>query len=149
MALQNKLKAFVRFDGSGRVIPSSLILQKSKPKVGNWKEINATQCCNDTPTTTTTTTIAVNSQNFAAGFILGNVCGTSAITPIYYTGALGNGSSLYMDAGLTTPYNQGLSGTYIKLYFAAEDQLCTMNGNIIQSYTACSGITTTTTTTTV
>lgn len=56
MALQNKLKAFVRFDGSGRVIPSSLILQKSKPKVGNWKEINATQCCNDTPTTTTTST---------------------------------------------------------------------------------------------
>lgn len=56
MALQNKLKAFVRFDGSGRVIPSSLILQKSKPKVGNWKEINATECCNSAPTTTTTTT---------------------------------------------------------------------------------------------
>ena len=54
MALQNKLKAFVRFDGSGRVIPSSLILQKSKPKVGNWKEINATECCNGTTTTTTT-----------------------------------------------------------------------------------------------
>lgn len=58
MALQNKLKAFVRFDGSGRVIPSSLILQKSKPKVGNWKEINATQCCNGSSTTTTTTTTA-------------------------------------------------------------------------------------------
>lgn len=57
MALQNKLKAFVRFDGSGRVIPSSLILQKSKPKVGNWKEINATQCCDAAPTTTTTTTV--------------------------------------------------------------------------------------------
>lgn len=56
MALQNKLKAFVRFDGSGRVIPSSLILQKSKPKVGNWKEINATQCCNDITSTTTTST---------------------------------------------------------------------------------------------
>jgi hypothetical protein len=56
MALQNKLKAFVRFDGSGRVIPSSLILQKSKPKVGNWKEINAKECCNYTPGTTTTTT---------------------------------------------------------------------------------------------
>lgn len=56
MALQNKLKAFVRFDGSGRVIPSSLILQKSKPKVGNWKEINATECCNGTPSSTTTTT---------------------------------------------------------------------------------------------
>tara|TARA_R110000822_G_scaffold2090_1_gene10105 strand:- start:350 stop:655 length:306 start_codon:yes stop_codon:yes gene_type:complete len=54
MALQNKLKAFVRFDGTGRVIPSSLILQRSKPKVGNWKEINATECCNFTTTTTTT-----------------------------------------------------------------------------------------------
>ena len=42
----NKLKAFVRFDGSGRIVPSSLILQKSKPKVGNWKEINANECCN-------------------------------------------------------------------------------------------------------
>lgn len=56
MALQNKLKAFVRFDGSGRVIPSSLILQKSKPKVGNWKQINATQCCDYIPSTTTTST---------------------------------------------------------------------------------------------
>lgn len=56
MSLQNKLKAFVRFDGSGRVIPSSLILQKSKPKVGNWKEIDANQCCNYSPSTTTTST---------------------------------------------------------------------------------------------
>lgn len=49
-----KLKAYVRFDGSGRIVPSSLILQRSKPKVGNWKEIPANECCN--PTTTTTTT---------------------------------------------------------------------------------------------
>lgn len=60
MALQNKLKAFVRFDGSGRVIPSSLILQKSKPKVGNWKEINATQCCNDITSTTTTSSTSTS-----------------------------------------------------------------------------------------
>ena len=45
-----KLKAFVRFDGSGRVISSSLILQYFKPKVGKWKEITAYECCN--PTTT-------------------------------------------------------------------------------------------------
>ena len=51
----NKLKAFVRFDGSGRIIPSSLIVQAFKPKVGNWKEIDAKECCNYTPTTTTTT----------------------------------------------------------------------------------------------
>jgi len=40
------LKAYVRFDGSGRIIPGSLILQRSKPKVGNWKEILAYECCN-------------------------------------------------------------------------------------------------------
>ena len=50
----NKLKAFVRFDGSGRIVPSSLIVQAFKPKDGNWQEINAKECCNYTTTTTTT-----------------------------------------------------------------------------------------------
>jgi len=40
------LKAYVRFDGTGKIIPGSLILQRSKPKVGNWKEILAYECCN-------------------------------------------------------------------------------------------------------
>ena len=55
MANNNKLKAFVRYDGSGRVIAGSLILQRFKPKVGNWVEIDANECCNYVPTTTTTT----------------------------------------------------------------------------------------------
>jgi hypothetical protein len=46
MANNNKLKAFVRYDGSGRVVPSSLILARFKPKVGNYKEIDAYECCN-------------------------------------------------------------------------------------------------------
>lgn len=50
------LKAFVRFDGSGRIVAGSLILRKNKPKVGKWKEIPAYECCN--PTTTTSTTAA-------------------------------------------------------------------------------------------
>jgi hypothetical protein len=50
------LKAYVRFDGSGRVVAGSLILRKNKPKVGKWQEINAYECCNYIPTTTTTTT---------------------------------------------------------------------------------------------
>lgn len=50
------LKAYVRYDGSGRVVPGSLILRKNKPKVGKWTEITAYECCN--PTTTTTTTPA-------------------------------------------------------------------------------------------
>lgn len=55
MSNQRNLKAFVRFDGSGRVVAGSLILRRSKPKVGKWHEILAYECCN--PTTTTTTTV--------------------------------------------------------------------------------------------
>ena len=51
----NKLKAFVRFSGDGRIVSSSLIVQAFKPKVGNWQEIDAKECCNYTSTTTTTT----------------------------------------------------------------------------------------------
>jgi hypothetical protein len=50
MAKNNKLKAYVRFDGSGRIVPSSIILQRNKPTVGNWKEIDANECCNPSPT---------------------------------------------------------------------------------------------------
>jgi hypothetical protein len=56
MSNQRNLKAFVRFDGSGRVVAGSLVLRKNQPKVGKWKEIIGYECCN--PTTTTTTTVA-------------------------------------------------------------------------------------------
>jgi hypothetical protein len=60
------LKAYVRFDGSGRIVAGSLILRKNKPKVGKWMEIPAYECCEFTtsttttaaPTTTTTTSVA-------------------------------------------------------------------------------------------
>jgi hypothetical protein len=39
------LKAFVRFDGSGRVVAGSLILRKNMPKVGKWQQITAEECC--------------------------------------------------------------------------------------------------------
>ena len=50
------LKAYVRFDGSGRIVAGSLILRRKKPKVGKWVEIPAYECCN--PTTTSTATVA-------------------------------------------------------------------------------------------
>jgi len=50
MAINNRpLKAYVRFDGTGRIVPSSVILRKNKPKVGKWQEIPAYECCNYTP----------------------------------------------------------------------------------------------------
>jgi len=56
----NKLKAYIRYDGTGRVIAGSLILQRSKPKVGNWQEIDANECCNYTTTTTSTTSTSTS-----------------------------------------------------------------------------------------
>lgn len=41
------LKAYVRMDGKGRVVPGSLILRKSKPKTGTWVEAQGYKCCND------------------------------------------------------------------------------------------------------
>jgi hypothetical protein len=49
------LKAYVRYDGSGRVVAGSLILRRQMPKVGNWKEVPAYECCAPTTTTTTST----------------------------------------------------------------------------------------------
>lgn len=54
------LKAYVRYDGGGRVVAGSLILRRQKPKVGNWKEVPAYECC--APTTTTTTTTSTTSS---------------------------------------------------------------------------------------
>ena len=41
------LKAYARFDGTGRIVPGSLVLRRAKPKVGKWQEIQGYQCCND------------------------------------------------------------------------------------------------------
>jgi len=41
----NRLKAWVRYDGKNRIVPSSLILQPKKPKVGVWREIPSELCC--------------------------------------------------------------------------------------------------------
>jgi hypothetical protein len=61
-----RLKAYVRFDGSGRVVSSSLILQRNKPKVGNWQEIDAYECCNYTTTTTSTTSTSTTTTTTTA-----------------------------------------------------------------------------------
>ena len=46
MTNKRDLKAYVRYDGSGRVIAGSLVLRRSKPKVGNWQEVQGYECCN-------------------------------------------------------------------------------------------------------
>lgn len=59
MANNQKMKAFVRYGGDGRIIPGSLILRRNKPKEAGWVQTQAYECCDpflQTTTTTTTTT---------------------------------------------------------------------------------------------
>jgi len=49
--MQDKnLKAYARYDGSGRAVPGSLVLRKKKPS-GNFKEIKTYECCTDVTVT--------------------------------------------------------------------------------------------------
>lgn len=43
-------KAYIRYDGNGRVIPGALLLNRFKPTGGGkWHEIPAYECCNPSP----------------------------------------------------------------------------------------------------
>jgi len=46
MSNKKDLKAYIRYDGTGRVIPGALLLQRFKPKSGGkWHQIGAYECC--------------------------------------------------------------------------------------------------------
>lgn len=45
MANKKDLKSYVRYDGTGRVIAGGNILNRFKPKVGQWTQTNAYKCC--------------------------------------------------------------------------------------------------------
>lgn len=154
MSTSNKLKAFVRFDGSGRVVPSSVILARFKPKVGNYQEIDAYECCNDVPVTTTTTTtqgggVTPTAWVGSTSSTLEGACAGGGLTYIFYTATstLGIGTSLWNDAALTVPFNDGLlpqpwiivSGNVYALYSY-------ISSVVISGQGVCSTTTTSTTT---
>ena len=60
MTNKRDLKAFVRYDGSGRVVAGSLILRRKKPKVGKWTEIQGYACCNDVTLTFDMPDVSIN-----------------------------------------------------------------------------------------
>jgi len=59
-SLNRNLKAYVRYDGSGRVVAGSLILRKNKPKVGKWKEVQGYECCNSVTLTFDMPDVSIN-----------------------------------------------------------------------------------------
>lgn len=109
MANQSKLKAWVRYDGTGRVISGGPIFQVNKPKVGNWKQIDANLCCNGGSTTTTTT--SGGGSVTPTAWIINSatspqyVCSGIPSWVVYTTqSSLGIGVILYYDAALTQPW---------------------------------------------
>lgn len=113
---QKKLKAFVRYDGSGRVVASSLILRKNKPRVGRWYEIPEYLCCNGTsPSTTTTTTTGggVTPTAFIRAYWLNtnDSCNTTQYGDLLFYSlatSLAPEIRIYTDAALTSPVATGL-----------------------------------------
>jgi hypothetical protein len=65
MATNNRpLKSYVRYDGSGRAVSSSLIWRKNKPKVGNWKEVQGYECCDTFECASGTTNLLIEELTF-------------------------------------------------------------------------------------
>ena len=75
MGNQRDLKAFVRYDGSGRVVAGSLIFRRKKPTIGNFQEINSYKCCNfdqSTIVVTVQSSFPFNYQDFVIQGVGGN-----------------------------------------------------------------------------
>lgn len=120
MSNKRDLRAFVRFDGSGRIVAGSLILRKNKPKVGKWHEIQAYECCNYVPTTTTTTTatptttttttaaapVAYSITTSGVSSSQGDACTAisegAPVTTVYGSSNPLTVTAFYTDPGLTT-----------------------------------------------
>jgi hypothetical protein len=152
MANQSKLKAWVRYDGTGRVISGGPIFQVNKPKVGNWKQIDANLCCNGTTPTTTTTTTAggggVTPTAFVKNYWLNadNACNNSPDgTLVFYSASsvLQPGSFIFYDAALTNP----VMGLVINVDPYVYPRLPAVSGGFLNPNIVCPTITTTSTTT--
>lgn len=152
MANQNKLKAWVRVDGTNTIVLAGPIFSAKKPKDGKWKEINANLCCNTiTPSTSTTTSTTTQGTSSYAWSAIGTnypesgcLGGGTPLTLYSSINQLNPGMTvLYMDAALTTPYNPSF-GAFVVI----NGNVCQMNNALVWNVIPCSQITTTTTTTT-
>jgi hypothetical protein len=67
MSINNGLKAYVRYDGTGRIVPGGPIFSHTKPKNGDWVEIDSLDCCTSTTTSTSTSTSTTTSTTTQRG----------------------------------------------------------------------------------
>ncbi len=131
MANQNKLKAWVRYDGTNTVVTAGPIFRASKPKVGNWKQINADLCCNGSITTTTTTTNGGGGVTPTPWLIRVYFNETNACQDIQAFGSIGYtasntieiGTTVWADAALTVPFD---TQSFYIIKFSGNDTIYTI-----------------------
>ncbi len=135
----SKLKAFVRFDATGRIIPGSLILRAQAPKVGNWTETLAYECCNYVPTTTTTTTPIPFQEKIYAAFKNTDACNQQLGTKFY---ALGDGTTFCNSTILTGNGFASLAPGFPQVFITYNGEIRTANyvsgQNFVTFTTGCS-----------
>ena len=138
----NKLKAFVRFDGTGRIISGSLILNRFKPKVGNYVEIEAEECCNYIPITTTTTTTAAPipfREKIYVAFKSTDACNKQLGTEFF---ASGDGTTFCNSTILTANEFANLAPGFPQVFISYDGQVRAANyvvgQKVVTFTTACS-----------
>jgi hypothetical protein len=113
-----KLKSFIRYEGSGRAIGSSVVLRQKMPKVGRWKEIPSTLCCGAVETTTTTTTVNVGLFNVSTITDYGCAAPSAPVldSVLYHDGSLAYpevGDTVWTDAAHTILHISPASNVHV------------------------------------
>lgn len=128
-----KLRAFVRIDGSGRVVPGAPILQAFKPKVGQWREIPLYYRGD---TTSTSTTGGGGGGNQPTAWLVTGYASQSdgcnninPITTVVYTASstLADWTPVWQDAALTIPIDNVTNGNNIRFTSSPEYSNCLFN----------------------
>jgi len=124
------LKAYSRFDGTGRIVPGSTVLRRNIPKVGNWKEVPAYECCNQDQVT-----IQVNIQSEFPFNYPDFVLESDDMSPyIYFFNAADN--TTVNDVVELAAYNNNRYGAMGKFTVSGEDLLFTPTTTIAAVFAA-------------
>ena len=137
MSNKKSLKAFVRFDGSGRVVAGSLILRKKKPKVGRWTEISARECCdaNVQPIVTDPVVGTVAATTIDITWVAATVGTAPVVHYIVYLDTVQVGI-IAAAATLAFQYTGLITATSYDLTIAAYDGTNTVTSSIVTQVTA-------------
>ena len=110
MTNKRDLKAYVRYDGSGRVIAGSLVLRRAKPKVGDWKEVQGYECCTSSTLTTDVPSANLSTSPIRIKFYCGGSVGSELLSSSDWT-STGWGGNFGIGYTHTTGNTSVLSNT--------------------------------------